>query len=188
MSVLWDFIKLPESIPLIGKPDIVNFNRIDTTKGHLEKLCMVEWEYGEKPGHIIFERLNELTRNPDLLFLFIFSPYDWVLKNWANVIRKSVPGSSAFTGKRSFHSRFLNEQHHLVKVFMVQWNPSDAPVYASGIEEARCMRYDHEEFDLLSGTLRVMPDDTKIRDRVPFLRQKGMQEVRFGDLMRFMNG
>lgn len=187
MTVMWDFVKLPESIPLIGNPDLVLFNGIDTEAGHLKNLTLVEWEFGEKPGHIIFDRLNELTRNPELLFLIVMSPHDFVLKNWANVLRKSVPGSSAYTGKKQFHSRFLNEQHHLTKVFMMQWNPSDFGVLGSGIENAKCMRFDHESFDLMSTTLKVH-DGIKVRDRIPFNRQRGRQEVTFGDLARFMHG
>lgn len=187
MSVLWDFVKLPESIPLLGNPDLVLFNGIDLEAGHLKKLTLIEWEFGEKPGHIIFERIDELTRNPELLFLVVVSPHDYILKNWANIIRKNVPGSSAYTGKRQFHSQFLNEQHHLTKVFMMQWNPSDSPVHGSKIEDAKCMRFDHESFDLLSSTLRVQ-DGKKVRDRIQFNRHRGRQEVTFGDLVRFMNG
>lgn len=189
MTVLWDFIKTPESLPLIGNPDLVMFNGMDIAAGHLKKLCVVEWEFGEKPNHVIYDRLDETTRNPDLLFMFIVSPHMTILKNWAQVIRKHVPGSSSYSHKNSqhqFHPRFLNEQHHLTKIFMVHWNPSDHPIHSSEFEGARCLRFDHEEFDLYNTNIKVTAEGRKVREKIPFNRFQGKQEVVFRDLMRFM--
>lgn len=191
MCVLWDFVRHPESVPLIGNPDLVLFNGLDLEKGHFQQLVVVEWEFGEKPNHVIYDRIEELTRNPELLFLFVFSPHMSILKNWATVMRKHIPGSSYYSHKNAghqFHSRFLNEGHHLTKIFFVPWVPSDAEVFGSKIEEARCLRFDHEEFDLLSTNLRVTPEGMKVRDKIPFNRFQGKKEVKLGDLMRFMNG
>lgn len=184
-TVLWDYLKSRSEIPILGNPDIILYDKINLNPRNCEltNLVILEWEFTEKAAHLIFDRIEELAKNGESVFFLIVSDQMSLLKKYANAVRKCVPGSSSYTGKKSFSSTFLNFDYHVKRLWFVHWDPLKHPVQDSGIDQANCYRFDHEAFDSL-GPPKERFDGKKERIPVRFNRFGGRQEHKFEVLMQ----
>jgi hypothetical protein len=185
-SVLWDYLKAKVEIPILGNPDIILYDEINSKECVLENFVIIEWEYTEKSSQTMFDRLNELTDNHDAIFFLIASDNIKILKKYANVVRKCVPGSSYYKGKKTFKSSFLNFDYHTKRLWFVHWDPLKQGVGQSGIEDARCLRFDHDEFDVFA-PIKKGYNDKKTSERIYFNRFNGRTEWKLSDIMNVLN-
>lgn len=180
-SLLWDNVRAKETYPMIGSPDLIFFRNWNIEEKRFERLIMVELELTEKSTPGVFERINTLSEN---LYsaIIITSPSRQILKNYAVSVRKAIPRSNYFNDRRIFHSKFINGEEYLKKLWFLEWSPTANPVGESQIMDTLLKRVDHPDFDL-NGTHLHDEDGRPIYGTIPHDRWEGPREIPLGTLL-----
>lgn len=180
-SLLWDNVKDPSILPLIGNPDLIFFDGINYIDGYFEDLMLVEYEASKKPDGHIFERIETLAKNDPVCILIVSKEED-ILKDYANVVRKCLPESRYYTQKRTFGKAVRSGSLYANRIWFLQWDPWNNKIKENTLPQARVKRLDHPSFDMLT-LKRFRADGSEYLAPMPHDRWDGDFEVSMGDLL-----